>query len=120
MKLTLQIQLLPDKQQAHQLLSTMERFNKARREMVERCLAGKSARDAVQQFLRDAVNRFTDPEHGNCFVTQAPIAPDAASAETRDLMAKRRAEVSAPGFGIARTAHSIDFNSSGDRQPAPA
>jgi AcrR family transcriptional regulator len=74
-------------------VKAMERFNKARREMVERCLAGKSARDAVQQFLRDAVNRFTDPEHGNCFVTQAPIAPEAASAQTRNLMAKRRAEV---------------------------
>jgi len=74
-------------------VKAMERFNQARREMVNESLGREPAREAVEQFLRDVIHRFTDPEHGNCFVTQAPIAPDAASSQTRDLMAKRRAEV---------------------------
>jgi AcrR family transcriptional regulator len=74
-------------------VKAMERFNEARRNMVVKCLAGKSARDSVEQFLRDVITRFTDPEHGVCFVTQAPISAEQASRETRALMVKRRAEV---------------------------
>jgi AcrR family transcriptional regulator len=74
-------------------VKAMERFNQARREGVIGTLAGTSARDSVEKLLRNSVSRFTDPEHGNCFVTQAPLAPEEASPETRALMARRRAEV---------------------------
>jgi AcrR family transcriptional regulator len=74
-------------------VKAMERFNQARRAGVLETLAGTSARNSVEKLLRNAVSRFTDPEHGNCFVTQAPLAPEGASPETRALMARRRAEV---------------------------
>jgi AcrR family transcriptional regulator len=74
-------------------VKAMERFNHMRREGVQRSLSGNSARDSVALLLRDTVVRFTDPGHGVCFVTQAPINPETASPETRALMVKRRAEV---------------------------
>ena len=74
-------------------VKSMERFNQMRREGVRQFLSGEPARDAVALLLRDVVMKFTDPGHGVCFVTQAPINAQSASAETRALMAKRRAEV---------------------------
>jgi predicted transposase len=44
MKLTLQIQLLPDKKQADQLKSTMERFNQACSWLAEQAFEIKTAR----------------------------------------------------------------------------
>jgi predicted transposase len=44
MKLTLQIQLLPDKTQADQLKSTMERFNQACTWLAEQAIEIKIAR----------------------------------------------------------------------------
>ena len=74
-------------------VKAMERFNHARRKGLIEALAGTSARNSVEKLLRNAISRFTDPEHGNCFFTQAPLAPEEASPETRALMARRRAEV---------------------------
>lgn len=74
-------------------VKAMERFNQARRKGLIEALAGTSARNSVEKLLRNAISRFTDPEHGNCFFTQAPLAPEEASPETRALMARRRAEV---------------------------
>lgn len=74
-------------------VKAMERFNQARRKGLIEALAGTSARNSVEKLLRNAILRFTDPEHGNCFFTQAPLAPEEASPETRALMARRRAEV---------------------------
>lgn len=74
-------------------VKSMERFNQMRRKGVRQSLSGAPARDAVAMLLRDVVMKFTDPGHGVCFVTQAPINSQSASAETRALMAKRRSEV---------------------------
>jgi AcrR family transcriptional regulator len=75
-------------------VKAMERFNQVRRQRVKAFLAGKSARESVSRLLRDVATKFTDNEgHGVCFVTQAPLSSEAASLETRELMAKRRAEV---------------------------
>jgi AcrR family transcriptional regulator len=74
-------------------VKAMERFNNARREALVGCLSDGSARDSVERLLRSAITNFTDPAHGVCFVTQAPISAEAASPQTRDLMTKRRAEV---------------------------
>jgi AcrR family transcriptional regulator len=73
-------------------VKAMERFNKTRREGLHMLLSGDSAKDSVARLLRNAVTKFTDCEHGVCFITQAPINPNAASPETQALMAKRRAE----------------------------
>jgi AcrR family transcriptional regulator len=72
---------------------TMEIFNQARRERVAEFLSGPSARQSMDRWLRDIVEKFTEEGHGVCFVTQAPLGPEAASKETRDLMEKRRMEV---------------------------
>ena len=72
---------------------TMEIFNQARRERVAEFLSGPSARQSMDRWLRDIVEKFTEEGHGVCFVTQAPLSPEAASKETRDLMEKRRMEV---------------------------
>lgn len=74
-------------------VKAMERFNQARLKGLIETLAGAPARNSVEKVLRTAVSRFTDPEHGNCFFTQAPLAPEEASSATRALMARRRAEV---------------------------
>jgi AcrR family transcriptional regulator len=73
-------------------VKAMECFNEVRRQRQQGFLSDKSAREGVRQLLRDAVLRFTDG-HGLCFITQAPLTSTAASAETRALMAQRRAEV---------------------------
>ncbi len=49
MKLTLQIQLLPDKQQAHQLKSTMERFNQACSWLAQQAFERKTANKITLQ-----------------------------------------------------------------------
>ena len=72
---------------------TMEIFNQARRERVAEFLSGPSARQSLDRWLRDIVEKFTEEGHGVCFVTQAPLSPAAASKETRDLMERRRMEV---------------------------
>ncbi len=72
---------------------TMEIFNQARRERVAEFLSGPSARQSMDRWLRDIVEKFTEEGHGVCFVTQAPLSREAASRETRDLMEKRRMEV---------------------------
>lgn len=74
-------------------VKAMERFNQARRKGLIEALAGTSARNGVEKLLRNAISRFTDPEHGSCFFTQAPLAPEEASRETRALMARRRTEI---------------------------
>jgi AcrR family transcriptional regulator len=75
-------------------VKAMERFNQVRRQRVAGALVGKFAQDGVARLLREAISRFTDPEgQGVCFITQAPLNAQAASLQTRELMAKRRAEV---------------------------
>jgi len=75
-------------------VKAMECFNEVRSQRQQGFLSAESAREGVRQLLRDAVMKFTDPDgHGLCFITQAPLTSKAASAETRALMAKRRAEV---------------------------
>jgi len=60
MKLTLQIQLLPDKQQAAQLKSTMERFNAACSWLAEQAFEIKTANKITlqQHFYYDLRERF--------------------------------------------------------------
>jgi len=60
MKLTLQIQLLPDKQQAHQLKSTMERFNEACSWLAEQAFERKTANKITlqQHFYYELRDRF--------------------------------------------------------------
>jgi len=74
-------------------VKAMETFNDMRKARVTSLLGGESARDSLEELLRDIVERFTDSAHGVCFVTQAPLTSKEASKETRDLMAKRRGEV---------------------------
>jgi putative transposase len=60
MKLTLQIQLLPDKQQADQLKSTIERFNAACSWLAEQGFEMKTANEITlqQHFYYDLRERF--------------------------------------------------------------
>jgi len=60
MKLTLQIQLLPDKQQTAQLKSTMERFNEACSWLAEQAFEMKTANKIIlqQRFYYDLRERF--------------------------------------------------------------
>src|SRR5262247_2192477 len=60
MKLTLQIQLLPDKQQADQLKSTMERFNSACSWLAEQAFELKTANKITlqQHFYYDLREKF--------------------------------------------------------------
>lgn len=74
-------------------VKAMMAFNDARQRRMVEALAGAPARDSIVRLLKDIVERFTDPAHGVCFVTQAPLAPEDASDATRELMAKRRSEV---------------------------
>ena len=73
-------------------VKAMEAFNEGRRQRVTETLAGSSARDSIEQLLKEIVARFTS-DHGVCFVTQGPLTSEEASEETRKLMARRRAEV---------------------------
>lgn len=73
-------------------VKAMEAFNEGRRQRVTETLAGSSARDSIEQLLKEIVVRFTS-DHGVCFVTQGPLTSEEASEETRKLMARRRAEV---------------------------
>ncbi len=72
----------------------MERFTQGTANHFAACLAGSSAKAAVERLLRDGVMMFTDPEGpGVCFVTQGPIADQDASEETRRLITRKRGEV---------------------------
>lgn len=51
----------------------MELLNQSVRERVAGFLAGDSARESVDRWLRDVVMKFTDEGHGVCFITQAPL-----------------------------------------------
>jgi AcrR family transcriptional regulator len=73
-------------------VKAMEAFNEGRRQRVTETLAGPSARDSIEQLLKEIIARFTS-DHGVCFVTQGPLTSEEASEETRKLMARRRAEV---------------------------
>ena len=74
-------------------VKAMEAFNDMRKQRVTDTLKGPSARESITQLLKEIVDRFTDNIHGVCFVTQAPLNSDEVSFETRELMARRRAEV---------------------------
>jgi AcrR family transcriptional regulator len=74
-------------------VKAMEAFNDARQQGVVEALAGPSARDSIEKLLLGVAERFTDPGHGVCFVTQAPLTAEDVSDETRKLMSKRRNEV---------------------------
>jgi AcrR family transcriptional regulator len=73
-------------------VKAMEAFNDGRRQRVTETLAGPSARDSIEQLLKEIIVRFTS-DHGVCFVTQGPLTSEEASEETRKLIARRRAEV---------------------------
>ncbi|WP_158745289.1 TetR/AcrR family transcriptional regulator [Acidisphaera sp. L21] len=68
-------------------------FNDLRKAGVEETLNAQPARESITQLLRNCVSNFTDQAHGVCFVTQAPLPAGAVSEATRDLSARRRAEV---------------------------
>jgi AcrR family transcriptional regulator len=74
-------------------VKAMEVFNDMRKQRVTDTLKGPSARESITQLLKEIVDRFTDNIHGVCFVTQAPLTSAEVSDETRELMARRRAEV---------------------------
>jgi AcrR family transcriptional regulator len=74
-------------------LKAMGVFNDIRKAAVENTLNSEPARESITQLLRDCVSNFTDRAHGVCFVTQPPLAVGEVSDATRDLSARRRAEV---------------------------
>jgi AcrR family transcriptional regulator len=76
-------------------VNAMTAFNDAGKQRVIETLAGMPARASIVQLLKEIIERFTDKAHGVCFVTQAPLAREDASEETRALMAKQRGEVEA-------------------------
>jgi len=60
------------------------------------CLAASTARQALEQLLRDSVATFTDSEgYGVCFVTQGPLTSAEVSEETRRFVAQKRGGIEA-------------------------
>jgi len=76
-------------------VKAMTAFNDAGKQRIIETLAGSPARASIVRLLKEIIERFTDKAHGVCFVTQAPLAIEDASKETRVLMAKQRCEVEA-------------------------
>jgi AcrR family transcriptional regulator len=76
-------------------VKAMTAFNDAGKQRIIETLAGTPARASIIQLLKEIIERFTDKAHGVCFVTQAPLALEDASEQTRALMAKQRCEVEA-------------------------
>jgi AcrR family transcriptional regulator len=74
-------------------VKAMTAFNDAGKQRVIETLAGTPARASIVRLLKEIIERFTDKAHGVCFVTQAPLALEDASEETRALMAKQRGEI---------------------------
>jgi AcrR family transcriptional regulator len=75
-------------------VKAMTRYTEAGGERLAQCLAAKSARDAVERLLRDAVMKFTSPEGPAVyFVTQGPLTRTDASEEAKRVMAQKRAVV---------------------------
>jgi AcrR family transcriptional regulator len=62
------------------------------------CLAASTARQALEQLLRESVATFTDTEaeaHGVCFVTQGPLTSAEVSEEMRRFVTQKRGGIEA-------------------------
>jgi AcrR family transcriptional regulator len=72
-------------------LRSLELFSRAGDEHVSQCMALGTARQGVDQLLRDRVMMFTDPKKmGGCFLTQGPLSgPDATEQARREVEYKR-------------------------------
>lgn len=86
--------------------AAMERYAQEATREIEVCLSCGSAKDAVENLMRETVLRFTDPQGpGVCFVTQGPLGGDVATQITqRCLEEKHRAFEAALQDRFARAA----------------
>ncbi|WP_243856903.1 TetR/AcrR family transcriptional regulator [Paraburkholderia sp. BL6665CI2N2] len=72
-------------------MKALTRYTDAGDRRLASLLAGCSAREAVENLLRDSVRRFTDPKAGGvCFVTHGPLPEDTVSDDTRRYVARKR------------------------------
>jgi AcrR family transcriptional regulator len=72
----------------------MDRYITLGNQRFGQCLAARTARQAFERVLREAVAMFTDPQgQGVCFVTQAPLTSADISAETKQFVAEKRAGI---------------------------